>query len=657
MGALFSSESFKILTTVRASTAPRRSRATLPSRTAATKEGLIMTRRIRHRYLVTIVAILIAVGTFWTVPLEVQADSTQPSLKELIEKMPQEGQATEQASSESAALGIPDDPLGRGTPRSSVRGYLLSARARNYVQAAEYLDLRNLPPEMSESQGPELARQLKIVLDRALWIDLETLSTSPEGDRDDNLPIIRDRIAHITAEGKTYDLLLQRVPNGDGVYIWKFSGVTVADIPQLYHYFGYGSLERIFPAWLFDVSVLGIHLWLWVVIIVICTFLYPVAMVLTKAVVAILHRVRPELAEPFQASFRGPITLLLWTILVRSAEPFLGSSITLRAISQTRTVQVIGLAWLLLRVIDFAAQRVTVKLDQKGLGGSRVLLTPVARLVKFVALAGAVLLWLDNAGYKVTTLLAGLSISGVAVALASQKSLENIFGAVTLFTARPVKVGDFCRFGDKMGTVEEIGLRATKVRTLERSVISIANSEFSNMHLDNLSLRDRFWYHPMLQLRYETTPDQIRYILVEVRKMLYAHPKVLSDPLHVRFTGFGSYSLDLDVFAYIGVTDYTESLGIAEDLNLRIMDIVSAAGSDFAFPSQIEYSLPGKPFDEQRAQAVGLEVKEWKAKRALYLPSFPSDKIAELKGSLDYPPEGSPQCSPGRLDARENYSR
>jgi MscS family membrane protein len=91
------------------------------------------------------------------------------------------------------------------------------------------------------------------------------------------------------------------------------------------------------------------------------------------------------------------------------------------------------------------------------------------------------------------------------------------------------------------------------------------------------------------------------------------------------------------------VTDYTESLGITEDLNLRIMDIVSAAGSDFAFPSQIEYSLPGKPFDEQRAKAVGLEVKEWKAKRALYLPNFPSDKIAEIKGSLDYPPKGSPQ--------------
>ena len=216
---------------------------------------------------------------------------------------------------------------------------------------------------------------------------------------------------------------------------------------------------------------------------------------------------------------------------------------------QARTLQTIFLAWLLMRVIDFAVERAAANLDRKGLGGSRVLIMPVARLVKFVALAGAILLWLDNAGYRVTTLLAGLSISGIAVALASQKSLENIFGAVTLFTGRPVKIGDFCRFGNQVGTVEEIGLRATRIRTLERTVITVSNAEFANMHLDNFSERDRFWYHPSLHLRHETTPDQIRYILVEIRKMLYAHPKILSEPLNVRFRGFGEYSLDIEVFA------------------------------------------------------------------------------------------------------------
>src|SRR5262245_3454276 len=597
-------------------------------------------RHVRHAL---IVAVIVAVSAVWMTALGAETDAGKPSLKQMMEK-PSKGSA----ELERAAPGIPDDALGRGTPRSSVRGFLSSAKDRNYVQAAEYLDLRNLPPGLTESQGPELARQLRIVLDQTLWIDLELLSTDPEGDQSDNLPVVRERVGRIAAEGKTYDLLMQRVPRGDGVYIWKFADVTVTEIPELYRQFGYGQLERFLPAWMFDVSVLGINLWLWAAVIGLAIVLYPVAMLVTRLVAVSLRFIHAEFADQFERLFSGPITLLIWTVMVRSAQTLLGSSIALSAVSQARTVQVIGLAWLLMRLVDFVVQRVGTNLEQKGLGGSRILLVPVAKLVKFVALAGAVLLWLDNAGYKVTTLLAGLSISGVAVALASQKSLENIFGAVTLFTSRPVKVGDFCRFGDTMGTVEEIGMRATRIRTLERSIITIANAEFANMHLDNLSARDRFWFHPTLQLRYETTPDQIRYVLVEIRKMLYAHPKVVAEPLHVRFKSFGEYSLDVEVFAYISVKDYEELMEVAEDLNLRIMDIVSAAGSDFAFPSEVQYSLPGKPLDEERAKAISLQVKEWKAKRELYLPNFPHDKIAQIKNSLEYPPEGSPQFSQAR---------
>lgn len=598
----------------------------------------------RTLYVAVIGATALILVTIWLTPLGAETGSGNPSLKQVIEK-PSKGTA----DLERTAPGIPDDPLGRGTPRSSVRGFLSSAKERNYVQAAEYFDLRNLPQDLTESQGPELARQLRIVLDQTLWIDLELLSTSPEGEQSDNLPIARERVGRISAEGKTYDLLLQRVPRGDGVYIWKFADVTVAEIPELYQQFGYGQLERIFPAWMFDVSFLGINLWLWAAVIGLGIVLYPAAMLVTKLAAAALRLLHVEFAEQFERLFSGPVTLLIWTVMVKSTATVLGSSIALSALGQARTVQVIGLAWLLMRLVDFVVQRAGTNLERKGLGGTRVLLMPVARLMKFVALAGAVLLWLDNAGYKVTTLLAGLSISGVAVALASQKSLENLFGAVTLFTSRPVKVGDFCRFGNEIGTVEEIGLRATRIRTLDRTVITVANAEFANLHLDNFSARDRFWYHPTLQLRYETTPDQIRYILVEVRKMLYAHPKILAEPLHVRFKSFGQYSLDVEVFAYIGVTDYTESLEVAEDLNLRIMDIVSSAGSDFAFPSEVQYSLAGKPLDEERAKAVSLQVKEWKAKQELYLPNFPADKIAAIKNSLEYPVEGSPQFSQARV--------
>jgi len=190
--------------------------------------------------------------------------------------------------------------------------------------------------------------------------------------------------------------------------------------------------------------------------------------------------------------------------------------------------------------------------------------------------------------------------------------------------------------------VEEIGLRATLIRTPGRSLISVPNAQFAYMHLDNLSRRDRFWYHPRLKLRPETRPDQIRYLLVEVRKMLYSHPKVLSEPLWVRFAELGDDSRDIDVFAYSNATGYIESLEVAEDLNLRIMDIIAAAGTELTVPTQIQYGVEGRPLDEARAQKAEARVREWRAQQALYLPNFPSDKIAELKGSLDFPPAGSP---------------
>ena len=122
--------------------------------------------------------------------------------------------------------------------------------------------------------------------------------------------------------------------------------------------------------------------------------------------------------------------------------------------------------------------------------------------------------------------------------------------------------------------------------------------------------------------------------------MLYAHPKVLAEPLWVRFTGFGEASLSLDVFAYMGVINYYESLEVAEDLNLRIMDIIVEAGTELAVP--LQYEMQWKPPDSERVRQVEARVQGWRDQEALYLPSFPPETIAKLKGSLDYPPAGSP---------------
>lgn len=576
-------------------------------------------------------------------PTFARGETSPPSLRDVVGATPAQPPAGVLAPDQAGAM-VMDDELGRSAPRSAVQGFLDAIQARRYDLAADYVNFEHLPPETAPDERPSLARQLKIVLDRALWIDLNQLSDKPEGVLEDQSPG-KDRIGNIFAKGRTYSLFVERFQSSDGGLIWKLSGPAVDQIPQLYAEYGHTLLDRLLPPWLLDVSLFGTELWFWISLLIVAAASYPLAMLITRAMWALLRRVNTEFADEGRRCFSGPVTLLIWTAIVRYVGTLMGPSITMRAISQARTIQLIVLGWLLFRLIDFLTLRVSARLDRGGVAGAAVLLAPMANLIKLLTGTAALLLWLDNIGFKITTLLAGLSISGVAVALASQKTLENVFGAFTLFAAQPVRVGDFCAFGSRTGTVEQIGLRATKIRTLERSIITIANGEFANMHLENLSMRDTFWYHPKLSLRLETSADQIRFLVIELHRMLYAHPKVLPEPLHVRFVGFGEDSLDLDVFAYMAVKNYDESLEVAEDLNLRVMDIIASGGTQFAIPAAIEYQLPGSPLDEQRAEAVSAAVREWKSKRTFYMPRFPKEKIAEAKGSLDYPPIGSPDAN------------
>ena len=537
---------------------------------------------------------------------------------------------------------IPEDEFGRGTPRDSIQGYLEAARNLDYTRAAEYLDLRRLRSSRQKSQGPVLARELKIVLDQALLIDLEILSSDPKGHLDDSLPTHRDWVGRIEAEKRPVSIFLQRVPRGDGVQIWKIASTTVARIPQLYEEFGYGWFGDVLPAVFFDIQVLGLQAWWWVALVVLGILAYFAAMLLAKFFVLALRYVKGPLGEQLLPIVTGPGRFLIFVFLWKAWVELLGPSVALQQMMKGGVLLIIAFVWTATRLGDLLLDQLGNRLRRSGQASATVLLRPIGNAIHVVLILIGVIIWLDNIEYNVTALLAGLGVGGIAVALAAQKSIEHLIGAITLYTAQPVRVGDFCRFGDSLGTVKEIGLRSTRIRTLENTLVSVPNAEFSNLHLDNYSKRMKIWYHPRIGLRYETTPDQIRYILVEVRKLLYSHPKVLADPARIRFVGFGAYSLDLDIFAYIAETDYGKYLEVSEDLNLRIMDIVRDAGSSFAFPSQTAYIERGKGLDNELARGAESKVKEWREQKALYLPEFPPDKIGELRGSLDYPPPGSP---------------
>ena len=304
---------------------------------------------------------------------------------------------------------------------------------------------------------------------------------------------------------------------------------------------------------------------------------------------------------------------------------------------------IVAVTWLLLRVTDVLSSAFEARLTERGEVGATALVPPGRKFVKAIVVILAFVAILSNFGFNVAALLAGLGVGGIAVALAAQKTIENLFGGIILYADRPVRVGDFCRFGDKMGTIEEIGIRSTRVRTLDHTLISIPNATFSNIEIDNITARERIRLITTLTVRYETTPDQLRYILVEIRKLLYSHERVIPDTPRVRFINFGAFSLDIEVLAYVNSTDWAEFLGIREDIFLRIMDIIEASGSGFAFPSQTLYVGKDDGLNAERVREISEKVKLWRERNEIYLPDFPANKIEEIKHTLPYPPEGSPE--------------
>ena len=347
------------------------------------------------------------------------------------------------------------------------------------------------------------------------------------------------------------------------------------------------------PGWA-QLVVLGQAIWQWIAGLLL--------LVISGFVIWFAYRLgaqwdeRHRLARP-TVRFGVPLALLLAVWIAGFVESVSINAIGLYEVSLATVsyialaVQVGGLAWLALVVSSRLADGFAF--NQEGSTEKRrfdaALLRIVFRLVSIVILVYLGIYAAGAVGIPIAPLVAGLGVGGLAIALAIRPTLENIIGGLTLFADRPVRVGDFCRYGDQVGTVEQIGLRSTRVRSLERTIVTIPNAEFSQMQLDNLAARDQRLLKAVLGLRYETTPDQLRHVLAELGRLLVDHPRVTPAPARVRFVGYGAYSLDLEIFAYLYCRDQDTFLEIQEELLLRIADIVKACGTEFAFPSQTTY--------------------------------------------------------------------
>ncbi|MCB9967214.1 MAG: mechanosensitive ion channel family protein [Geminicoccaceae bacterium] len=267
----------------------------------------------------------------------------------------------------------------------------------------------------------------------------------------------------------------------------------------------------------------------------------------------------------------------------------------------------------------------------------------VFRILGLVVAIGILVHALDRLGVPVSGIVTGLGVGGIAVALAAQGTLQNLLGGASLIADRPVRIGELCRFGDRIGTLESIGLRSSRIRSLDRTVVTVPNSDLAGMHIENFARRDRILLHTTLGVRYETTPDQLRAIVADIRALLIAHPEVAPEPARARFVEFGASSLDIEIFAYVRASDYNGYLAVREDLMLRLMDIVSRNGSSVAFPSQTVYLRRDPPDDLAGREAAEAKVAGWRKSGTLPFPAMESGTAGELQDTLPYPPEGSAQ--------------
>lgn len=532
----------------------------------------------------------------------------------------------------NAGLGSPPSGVRRGTPRQALAGFFAAANAGRFAEAAHYLDLSGVPAGNQPAEGARLSRRLLLVLIRGGLVDPESLSDEPFGVPEEGLPDDEELVGIVAPAGRTIRLTMQQHWTEDRGPEWTFSRDSVARADRIFEAAGLGWLADHLPTFLVTRGFGGLQLWQWIAVLMVGVVGGGVARIaghwLALALKAVASRTRVTWDDAVVAASDGPLGVMVWALLVGLLSPLVGlNPAALRVMTLGwQLLALVGLTWLFFRLTDELA----LHLREAGATNAMVLsFVPLVRQIGKLFIAVMFLLAaLDLLGVNVVALLAGVGLGGLAIAFAAQKTIENLFGAMTIAGDKPFAVGDFVQVGQLMGTVEGIGLRSVRLRTVERTLVTVPNSTVVAADVVNLTERDRMLYNPVIGVTYGTSADQIRFITDEVQRLLLSHPRVWQDNLRCRFRGFGASSLDIEVLAWLETRDFTELTALREELNYRVMEIVERSVSSFAFPSQTLYlSREGAP-DPDLCRAAEEEVRRRAEAGELAVPA-PSPELKE----------------------------
>ena len=504
----------------------------------------------------------------------------------------------------------PADPLGRDTPRGTLVGFVRAAQDES-ERAIEYFQPLPKGHRGTTAEEQELATQLFTVLNARFPASaLGSISNDPDARGDDQQPRDQIKVGGTRGLSESFPITLIRLQDSHGIKLWFISRQTLDQVPEVYDSLRFPRLEKSLPTYLVKYRPLGMPAWQWIAIILLAPIAMALGWALTfagRTVWQLARRLRGLAPLPPQPLRRfGPGAMLLAVIIHYIFVAEIGTSLLYRQYYGRIILILLAFAvyWAVLQVTHWIFRGIALRLTERGRLAERSLVSLTRRVldvVIFVAISLIVLSWLD---VNVTAALAGLGIGGLAIGLGAQKTFENLLGGISILTDKAIVVGDSCKIGDRAGTVEDIGLRSTKIRTEDRTIVSIPNGTVATATLENYRYRDKILCKQTLRLRYDLSPDHLRYVLAQVREALVQCAKVEDSTARVRVMRFGENAIEVELYAYILERDYGAFLAAQEDLLLQVMETLERTGGAVALPTQTTMVTQDAWVDKEKAAAA-----------------------------------------------------
>jgi MscS family membrane protein len=506
-----------------------------------------------------------------------------------------------QDPAESAAGSPPREiPADHRSPRATMTSFLEAFYQEGGMErAVAALDLSEVPEDLRPVKGPELAVQLKEVLDRTRLIEPEEIPDEP------------DAAPYVVLSRPEGDVVIDRNEAGE----WRFTAETVDRVPGLFHAVegqavvaGLDEDARIGEVARADVSpgfwlrskvprslrrtafILEAWQWLGLLALALLGIVVDRLVVLLAEVLTgrwLRRRVDQVEATDLHKALR-PLGIVAMAVLWRLLLPFLWLPVNVLAALTVavRFVIAAGAVWAAYRLVDILSAVLEARAARSHNRFDDLLVPLVRKSLKVFIAAFGVVFVADTLDIEISSLLAGLGIGGLAVALAAQDAIKNLFGSLTVLLDRPFSVGDWVVIGDVEGTVEEVGFRSIRVRTFYNSLITLPNANLISASVDNYGARRYRRWSTKLAVAYDTPPERIEAFCEGIRELVRRHPHMRKDYFHVYLNGFGESALEVLLYVFFEVPDWSVELEARHRLANDILRLADALGVELAVPSR-----------------------------------------------------------------------